>query len=187
MEVSYNGSSNGQSFSSLTSYSTVYTSASTIKVNVSYSSAGTNASYLVWIQKSGTVLAADFSGYNITGSQAQGIVTGIFSGFFIMNTQSQVYSSLLSSSYFRSAGTSQVTLGPTTMTVTNYVAANTPETFTDCNGDTTTLQTFALSAGTPSGTSYSLLTYLNESGSTTSSGQTNTFDFTLKIVSLTTA
>jgi hypothetical protein len=187
MEVTYNGTSGGSTYSETSSYSTIYVSSTTIKMAVNYTASGQSVEYLLWMLKDGTAVAADVSGYNITGSSAQSIVTGAFTSFFLLQSEGQTYSSILSSGYFHSTGTSSVTLGPTKMTVTNYGATTLPETYTDCNGDTTTLQTFSLSLGTPPGTSYSLLTYLNSSGTDTSGGQTTSFDYTLRIVSLTTA
>lgn len=186
MEVAYNGTSSGQSFNSVSSYNTIYTSSTTIKLNITYAASGSNINYLVWIQTNGNVLAADVSGYNLTGASAQSVVTGIFTSFFLLQTDLGTYSGLLSSGYFHSTGTSTVTIGQTTMKVTNYAAASLPETYTDC-GITSTLQAFTLQVGTPPGTSTPLLTYLNESGSTTQNGQTTSFDITLKLVALTVA
>ena len=185
MTLQYNGSSNGQSFNGTSSYNVVYASASTIKVNVNYNAGSQSEALTAWILRSnGTFIAVDTSGTNITGIAGQGIAEGTFAGFIIEIESGQSLSSLTSTSQFHSTGTSTVTLGPTKMTVTNYAANAFPMTVTTCTGSTS-LTAFSLSAGTPPGTSFQLITSFREAGSSTFSGQTSSVNYVLAVTSVT--
>jgi hypothetical protein len=163
-------------------------SPTTYKVNVSFATSDQNTTMTVWILKDGTVLAINEAGQNLTGSIAQQIATSIFAGFEAYNSAGAQLSAYTSASYFHSTGTSSVTLGPTTMTVTNYEANTLPVTVTYCTGSTT-FTAYALSVGSPPGTNTPLITLEHFAGTSTdnTTGKTSTIDYTLQITSITLA
>ncbi|MDG6909424.1 MAG: hypothetical protein JRN08_03555 [Nitrososphaerota archaeon] len=186
MEVQWNGTSNGTPYNLEASYRVIYADTSagmtTYKVEIDYySSNGAPENGTAWVQSNGNVTAVDFNGYNETGSMASSILVGLMTPFTVESSYVG-YIEVYTGTYFHSSGTSTVTVGPTTMTVTNYQANNLPETYTEC-GYTGTLNSFSMSYGTVPGTSISLVTYLNFSG--TSNGDSG--DFTLRVVSVTKA
>lgn len=184
MTLQYSGTANGQSINYTASYNVLYATSSTIKVNLTYSSSSGTESITAWLSTSGTVIAAEEDGYNLTGSEASGMVVGLFAGFVVEVEAGQSIPYYSSTSQWESTGTSTVTIGTTGFTVTNYQFSSYPVTVTTCSG-TSTLTAFSLSIGTPPGTTYQVVTTLNEAGSTTVNGQTENFDFTLTLTSLT--
>jgi hypothetical protein len=187
MELKYNITS-GTSQTNLTeSYTRVYASATTYKVTVSSSANGqTTPPETAWILKDGTVLAVNVAGTNITGSPAQQMIVGVFAGFSAEVQAGNQLSTYTANQYFHTTGTSSVTIGSSTFPVTNYAANTLPQTITDCiTGATTNLTAYKLSVGTPSGTSYKVVTYMQLAGSSTSNGQPVNFNYVIQIVSLT--
>jgi hypothetical protein len=141
-----------------------------------------------WILRSnGSAIAIDEAGYNLTSSITGSLVVGLFAGFSAEIQAASQLSTYTSNQYFKSTGTSSVTLGTNTFTVTNYVANTLPQTITPCNGSPTTLTNFALSVGTPSGSSTKLVTYLAIAGSDTINGVATPYNTVIKVVSLTVA
>ena len=184
MSLNYNGTSGGESFGFTESYSTIYVSSTTYKVNLTFAGSGQDTTMTMWVLKDGTVLAVNTAGQNLTGTMAEGIATGIFAGFLAEINAGDQLRTFTSASYFHSTGTSSVTLGPTTMTVTNYAANSLPMTVAYCEGSTT-LTNYSLSVGTPPGTNIQLITLEHFAGTTTdSTGKTTSIDFTLEITSL---
>jgi hypothetical protein len=114
------------------------------------------------------------------------MVVGLFAGFAAEVQSASQLSTYTASQYFHSTGTSSVKLGPTTVTVTNYVANTLPQTITSCpSGTTTTLTSYKMSVGQPTGTSFQLVTNIQIAGSSTTNGQTSNFAYTIQVVSLT--
>ena len=188
MEVQWNGTGNGNSYNLDAKYNVVYADSSggvtTYKVAIDFNdtTSHTAETATAWIQSNGNVIAVDLGGYNETGSMASEVLVGLMTPFAEESIYLNYIEVYTGSSFFHSSGTSSVTLGPTTMTVTNYQANNLPETYTEC-GYTGTLNTFAMSVGTVPGTSINLVTYLNFSG--TSNGDRGCF--TIRVVSITKA
>jgi hypothetical protein len=137
----------------------------------------------VYVLRNGTAIAIDTEGYNITGSSANEFLLGEFAGFSTEIAYGNQLGIFTATSYFHSTGTSSVTIGPSTFTVTNWAANNTPETINSC-GFSETLTTYNLSEGTPKGSTYPLVTSMTLAG-TDSSG--NTFDFVITLTSITVA
>lgn len=182
MAVNYTDvSSSGTSYL-IESYNTVYTSASTYKVNITYSTSGETGSTLAWILKNGTIVAADVSGYNVTGSEAQDFAVGIFAGFIEQIEVDSQLSQNTVSTYFHSTGTSTVTIGNVSMQVTTWAANTLPETTNVC-GVTSTITAFSLEVGTPPGASSPLVVYEHIAGSSDGSN----YDVTITITSFTLA
>lgn len=186
MKLDYNVTSGTNTESLTEAYTTVYASSTTFKVDVTSIASGENSTATAWILKSsGTAIAIDEAGTNLTGSLSQEMVVGLFAGFSAeVETASQV-STYTASQFFHSTGTASVTLGTNTFTVTNYAANTLPETISGCNLAPTTLTGYTLSVGTPQGSSYKLVTSLTLAESSTSGGVTTTTNVSVKVVSLT--
>lgn len=191
MTVTYNGTSNGQSFSEQGSYAVVYSSATTIKVTITTtfqtsSSSSGSETLTAWILKNDTVVAIDEAGYNLTGSEGQTVMTGLFAGFVFEVDAGQSLGSYTSSSFATKTGTSQVTLGGHTFTVTDYALSGSTQTISIC-GSSDTYTKFDLSVGTPSGTNYPLITSFSEAGTFNDNGQATTESASVQITALTIA
>jgi hypothetical protein len=164
----------------------VYVTSTTYKVDLTYTATKSHQ-FTAWLMKNGTALAIynAQTGVNETGSQASGDLQDNFGEFAsiqgFLNGQS-MYSNL-----FRPNGTSTMTIGTVTFTVTNYVANTLPETIQLCNGETDTLTAYNLSEGTPSGASFELPAYVSIAGTSTKNGATTPISFTVKITAFTVA
>ena len=141
----------------------------------------------LWLLKNGTILGINYAGSNYTGAAAIQYYQG--SHLFTAWGSEQAFGQLLiteyvsASAYFQTTGTSTETLGPSTVSVTNYAANSLPETFPTCNGVMDTLTTASMSVGTPSGSNYPFATYVDVAGS----GSTTTFVIVSQITSITVA
>jgi hypothetical protein len=166
------------------SYSVVYVTSTTYKVDGDYVATKSHQ-FTAWLLKNGTALAVNFGQGNDTGAQAATDVQTYFGEFALVQGFLQEQS--LYSNLFRSNGTSTVTIGTQTFTVTNYVALSLPENIQLCNGETDTLTAYNLSEGTPSGSTLELPTYTNIAGTSTLNGSTKPFAFTIQITALTVA
>ena len=166
------------------SYTTVYVSATTYKISLTSTAEGQTTSSTVYILKNGTALAIDAEGFNFTGSEASGFLLSEFAGFSAEIAYGNQLGIFTATSYFHSTGTSSVTIGPSTFTVTNWAANNIPETLSSCTTNQETLTAYNLSEGTPKGSSYPLVTSMNFAG-TDSSG--NSFDYVITLTSITVA
>jgi hypothetical protein len=191
MQLKYNLTS-GTSQSNLTeSYTRVYASATTYKVTIASSANGqATPPETAWILKDGTVLAINVAGQNLTGTTAQSMIVGVFAGFSAEVQAGSQLSTYTASQYFHTTGTSSVTIGSNTFSVTNWAANTLPQTITSCSsgltaGTTTNLTAYKLSVGTPKGTSYQVVTYMQLAGSSTNNGQTSNFNYVIQIVSFT--
>jgi hypothetical protein len=174
--------SSAQSFNATDSYTIVYASSSTYKVDITFAGDGVSEAITAYILKDGTVLAVDVEGQNITGSLAQEESVGLFAGFITQveyDSQVNVYTA---SNYFHSTGTSTVTIGSNKVTVTNYVANTLPVTVDECGVDTN-LTAYGLSVGTPAGASEPLVTSFHIAGSNSEGN----YDVTLQVTSFTLA
>jgi len=166
------------------SYSVVYVTSTTYKVDLTYVATKSHQ-YTAWLLKNGTTLAVYNGQANETGAQASSDVQNYFGEF--ASVQNFLQEQSIYSNLFRSNGNSTVTIGGQTFTVTNYVTNNLPETIQLCNGETDTLTAYNLSEGTPSGSSFELPTYASIAGTATANGTTTPFSFTVKITAFTVA
>jgi len=183
MTLNFNGNTSTMTTSrSFTySYSTVYVTSTTYKVDGDYVATSSHP-FTAWLLKNGTALAVEIGQHNDTGAQAASDVQTYFGGF--ASVQGFLQEQSLYSNLFRSNGTSLVTIGSQTFTVTNYVAVSLPETIQLCNGEADTLTFYNLSEGTPSGSTVELPTYANIAASTSSGKH---FAFTVQITAFTVA
>jgi hypothetical protein len=187
MQLRYNLTS-GTSQSNLSeSYTRVYASATTYKVTVtSIANGQATPPETAWILKDGTVLAINVAGQNLTGQIAQSMIVGLFAGFSAEVQAGSQLSTYTASQYFHTTGTSSVTIGSNTFAVTNYAANTLPQDITSCGtGSITHLTAYKLSVGTPTGTSYKVVTYMQLAGSSTVNGQPTSFNYVIQIVALT--
>jgi hypothetical protein len=156
-------------------------------VNTTFGSGATSQEMTAWILKDGTTLAVNVLGQNFTGPTANSFITGAFAGFYQeieVGQQQSFYSS--ASQFFHSTGTSSVTIGANKVTVTNYAANSLPETVEAC-GSTSTYTAFSLSIGTPSGTSFPIVTSMHFAGTSTVNGSPSSFDISIQVTSFTLA
>jgi hypothetical protein len=147
---------NGASYSFTSSFTTVYASATTFKVSIvssDYASATT-----MWLLKNGTLVGINYAGSNYTGAAAIQYYQGsrLFTAWGTETVFGQQLTTvyIYASAYFHSTGTSPVTLGANTFTLTNYAANSLPETIPTCNGASVTLSTASMSIGSPNGANY---------------------------------
>lgn len=185
--LTFSSTSGGTTTNTTASFNVIYRSATTIKVNTTFGSGANTERITAWILKNGTTLAVNLSGQNFTGTTANGFITGAFAGFYqeIEVGQQQSFFSG-ASQYFHSTGTSSVTIGANTVTVTNYAANSLPETVTAC-GSTATYTAFSLSIGTPSGTTFPIVTNMHFAGTTTVNGSPSSFDYSVRVTAFTLA
>jgi hypothetical protein len=183
MALTFNATYQGHPLNQTEAYSTVYVSATTYKVNVTSNPFGLISTSTAWILKNGTVLAIYSGGANTTGFSAQGNAEAAFQGFF----EDESAASQLSTygSYFKATGTSSVTIGTNTFTVTNYQLATSGVSTQGCGGVSGTLNTENLSIGTPSGSSTGLVTYFQLSATVTYNGQVENVSWVIKVTSFT--
>jgi hypothetical protein len=170
----------------------LYESLTTYKVNITDVLPGMTVNSTVWLLKDGTVVGLDIDGINLNASASTK-----FQDYFSLWENALGYGQLIetytSSSFLRSTGTSTVTLGPSTFTVTNYTASSPPEVIPGCNGESITLTAASFSVGTPIGsTSNPLVTYIDVAGSETTVGVSGTlskmtYSFIAQITSVTLA
>jgi hypothetical protein len=185
--VTFSDITGGKTNNITSSFNVVYRSSSTIKVTSTFASTNTSETITAWILKNGTTLAVSVAGQNFTGTAASSFIIGAFSGFYeeiAVGGQQSFYSS--ASQYFHSTGTSTATIGTNKVTVTNYAANSPNEAVTVC-GTTSTYTTFSLSIGTPSGTTFPLVTNLQLAGTTDVNGTPTSFAYTLQVTAFTLA
>jgi hypothetical protein len=186
MKLEYNLTSGTTQTSLTESYTEAYASATTFKVNMVNVEAGQNQTTTAWISRDGTVLAIDEAGTNVTGAIAQELVVGLFAGFSAEVEAGSQLSTYTATQFFHTTGTSSVTIGSNTFTVTNWAANTLPQTITSCPpGTSTNLTAYKLSVGTPKGSSYDIVTYMQIAGTSTSNGQSANIDYVIQVVSLT--
>jgi len=156
-------------------------------VNNTFGSGTTSESETVWILKNGTAIAVNIAGQNLTGTEANSLVTGAFAGFYEeidVGQQQSFYSG--DAQYFHSTGTASATIGSNTVTVTNYALNSLPETVNSC-GTLSNYTAFTLSIGTPSGTNFPIATNLHFAGTSTVNGTPSSFDVSVQVTAFTVA
>jgi hypothetical protein len=187
LSAGFNGTMNGKASDLTFTYTVVYKSSTTYKVNLNDVLNGKTRAYTIWDLTNGTVLALLLpNGKNDTGQVANNLVLGVFSNLEILNT---IALQSADAFYFHSTGTSTVTIGTNSFPVTNYVTNTAPENLQGCsNSGSGTLNNYSVNLGTPSGSSSELVVSANFVGSiTSSSGTTTTFDATYRVSAFTIA
>lgn len=151
-------------------------------VNITFNSAGTIDSGLARVDSNNeSVISVTFSGYSLYGDQAKSIFDSLFALFGLEYTYGGYESILTNSAYFHSTGSSTMTFGSTSFSVTTWVANSLPMSINDC-GYTSDLTDYTLQVGTPPGTSLNFITFLH-----IASDSPEVDDFTFKLVSMTQA
>jgi len=187
-QLSVNNTSN--TFTS--SYTTVYASATTFKVSIV--SSDYPSAFTMWLLKNGTIAGINYAGSNYTGSAAVQYYQGsrLFKawGTELVFGQQLTTDYIHDTAYFHSTGTSPVTLGANTFTLTNYAANSLPETVTVCGGNSISLTSGSMSVGMPNGANYEFPIDVDLAGSSAgaaSGAGTTTFTITSQITSMTVA
>ena len=178
---------NSASFTFTSSYTTLYSSATTFKVSIvssDYASATT-----MWLLKNGTLVGINYAGFNYTGAAAVQFYQGsrLFTAWGTQTVFGQQLTTdyIYATAYFHSTGTTPVTLGANTFTLTNYAANSLPETVPSCAGAGITLTTASMSIGTPNGANYPFPFDVDVVGSSTGGMMGNvTFTITSQITSI---
>jgi hypothetical protein len=169
------------------SYTTVYASATTFKVSIV--SSDYPSAFTMWLLRNGTIVGINYAGSNYTGAAAVQYYQGsrLFEawGTMLVFGQQLTTDYVADTAYFHSTGTSSVTLGTNTFTLTNYAANSLPETVPVCGGASTTLNTASMSIGMPNGANYEFPIDFDISGSVRAG--TTTFTITSQITSITVA
>ena len=183
---------NGASFTFTSTYTTVYASATTFKVSIVSSAYPTP--FTLWLLRNGTVAGINYAGSNYTGAAAVQYYQGsrLFSawGTMLVFGQQLTTSYVSDTAHFHSTGTSPVTFGTNTFTLTNYAANSLPETIPTCDGASITLTTATMSIGKPNGSNYPFPFDVDLVGSATGGASgtgTTTFTLTSQITSMTVA
>lgn len=193
MTFSLQGTSNGTALSVTMSYDTVYVSSTTYKVNTTYIVDGLRSTATMWVLKSGTVAAMYVAiaegatvDHNYTHSKA--VTNYLVALLSPIGTYHQFGTELTSSpSYFQYTGTSSLTIGTNTFTIKNYTSSSPNVAIPSCGGHTWALTTFKLSVGTPTGSSFEIVPYMEIAGSDTTASGTTIFDYTAQITAFTVA
>jgi len=188
----------GSSFGYFASYKVVSTSVSgdvtTYKVNISSTikamGIGVPENLTAWVSSNGTVplLEVSMMGFPIEyNSTTNPTATSWFLDQMAPLTTDTSYVSQISlytGSQFTNEGTSSQTFGPTTMQVTTYDVTNPPIDFNEC-GYSGHITAFSMQFGTVPNTnpSLTLVTEMHMAGTFNS----NSMDFTIKVISITTA
>jgi hypothetical protein len=182
---------NGTASNFTASYNVLYASSTTYKVDITDVLPTKTYDTTAWFLKDGTVIGLQINQFNLNSSASSSFQTyfSLWEKDILFGQTIDMYAP---SSYLHSTGTSTVTAGPTTLTVTNYAPNSLPETIPGCSGQSLTLTSGKLSVGTPSGSSYPLATYLGIAGSETTAGtsgglSTVTYNFVSQITSITVA
>jgi hypothetical protein len=189
LELQYNYSSSTLSSNYTESYATAYVSSTTYKINLVSAGEGQNVTSTAWILKNGTAIAIDEFDENVTGPESQELVEGSFAGFSAEVEVSSQLSTYTASQDFHSTGSSSTTIGSNTLTVTSYAANTLPITITPCAGGvsvSTSLTSFQMSVGEPTGTGYDLVTNMQLTESSTTGGATTTVSSLIQVISFTT-
>jgi len=186
LTIGFVGTKNGSPENLNFSYTVVSQSASTYEVNLNLLLNGKSRDYTLWVFTNGTVLALlTPSGVNDTGSTASNIVLGYFSALETLDT---IALQSNDTAYFHSTGTSPVTIGTNSFTVTNYVLNTTPETIQGCsNSGSADLSNYSVSLGTPTGSNFELVISANFAGTFTTASGNSTVDYTYQLTALTVA
>jgi hypothetical protein len=148
----------------------------------------------MWLLKNGTLVGINYAGSNYTGTAAIQYyqASRLFAawGTELVFGQQLTTDYVAETAYFHSTGTSPVTIGTNTFTLTNYAANSLPETVPSCGGASITLTAASMSIGNPNGANYPFPIDVNIVGSSTggaSGAGTTTITIASQITSMTVA
>ncbi len=190
MKIGWVGSSNGASFNITSEYKVVSVSSGSFEVNSTEITQNGTLSYLSKVLDNGTAVWSYFqtSGYhyNYTGAFADTTWIASMATFTVESTFASEIGVYTASSYTHVASTGTVMLGPTSVSVTNYVANTLPLDISEC-GFFGTLNQFTIQVGTVAGKTLPLTTQIVIDGTINTGSGNENFNFTLKVLSLTKA
>ncbi len=139
-----------------------------------------NETLTAWVQANGTVNDVNFLGQNVTGSEGTDTFAGFMSAFTIELQEHDNLTEFTSSPASHIVNQTTVTLGPSTLNVTNYEETGAPVALASC----VAISSFVVQTGTLPGIPFILVTYENLQASVqTSSGTANT-GLILKVLSV---
>ena len=153
-------------------YSVVFASATTFKVDISEIQGQGTLNATAWVLRNGTAVAYAYLGQNITGSEASGLYEGLMTPFFLESEYGVLAQTLTSANDVQPASEGTVQFGPTTVALTNYTAESLPLIVAICGGSLA-LSNASIQIGAVRAANLSLLTAINVSGSETYHSQTN--------------
>jgi hypothetical protein len=158
----------------------------TYKIAITLSYEGSSEYNYAWILSNGTLIAFDTAGQNSTGSNAQSNLLINASPFLL------IYDFMVSPSSnippgVQAIGQSNVTIGSLSMTVTTYEPTTLPLVFSDCLGNTFSMNTLIMKAGIVPGANVDLLTYFDWQGTETSSGTSQPYSAYIQVTEITVA
>jgi hypothetical protein len=177
-------------YNNTASYKVLYgpkTGAGAYKVNITQLYRSPKVSGIMWIQTNGTITAVYISGHNFTGAAASGNAGSILFSFPTEYFYGAYLQSYLSSPGVQEINQTSLTVGPTTLTVTNY-GISSPTSF--CNGSGVIGQSsFQIQFGKVPGTTANLVTLWSVTGTFTpiSGHGTLSYSSTNKVISVTKA
>ena len=160
----------GQKSSTIDSnYTVVSANATSFMVTIDSNVTGSNVVTMVALLKNGTVVSASQVGYSYNGTKAEELLLEAMDPFLLEASQSTLTPSPAEVGA-TAANQSSITLGQTPMTISNYVSNELPATLTQCT-TTQTVTKFEYQIGTPSGSTYPLLTVFEVNAYQVVSGQ----------------
>jgi hypothetical protein len=190
MSLNFSANVPGQNASFTDSYSVIYRSATTFKVNVSATLHGISPSpftmpFTTWVRTNGTVVAVEYSGQNMTGTSAAQFNMAYMAGFSGEMGYTDLAASELAQ-FLHETTKGTATFGPTTMNVTDYAANSLPFSTSGC-GQTATYTEYSLQVGSIPSSPLRLITFLSISVSTQDSLSSTSLSEILKLISVTLA
>jgi hypothetical protein len=180
LSVAYGENSSGASVILEQTYHLVYASQTTYKMNLSLS-ASPESGLTVWVLTNGTVLAADSDGQNSSGVHASSLVVTSYPIFYQIPAFSPASHFSIPLGEIRATGSSNVTLGGTHLTVTNYRADSLPLVYC-ADGAPFSLTTFVVQIAPVPGASFTIFTYVDVQG--TEASAPLSFYFTVSSITL---
>lgn len=182
LSLAYGENSSGTSVIIEQSYNLVYASATTYKMTFEVSGSP-GSGVTAWVLSNGTVLATESSGQNHTGAYASSLVQTsapvFYDGLPALNSASQIPFPV---SDLHTISSSNITLGSTRVTATNYRAKSLPLVY--CEGGVPfSFSTVVIQTAPVPGKDFSLITYLDLQGTASS----KPYSFYLSISSITLA
>lgn len=153
-------------------YTVLYASPTTYKVNITEIQGSNSLSAIAWILKNGDAVAYSYLGQNITSSEATGLYEGLMTPFFVESQYSLIAQTLTTANGVHASGGTTARIGSANVALTNYTAETLPLTVSTCDGGVT-LSALSVQIGAPQGAKLSLITGLNVSGQETYDSQTD--------------
>ena len=134
-------------------------SSATYVVMVSQTTGGNTVSGTATYQGDGTVQSITFQGQTLPGTVGSSLFNAWMTSFVLELNVQNTYQTYLSFANIAKVNQTSISIGPSSTTVTNYKANNTPFTTTSC-GYTFTINSLAIQLGQVQGSSYgTLVTY----------------------------